>query len=143
MIELENVVDAKDGHYISSPLSTSDGEYFDYVFKKEKELITLYIHNVENDEQWQFFISIGDPNQSLAVSEYITEKPLFCYEARTYVPVIELLIDIIGDSCCIIFMEKQNVSYDIYHVSFVKQDNDPMLPRGNFNKQLIRLNLEQ
>jgi len=139
MIKLEELVDTDDGSYISSPLDTSDGEYFEYTFEKKEDIATIYIINTGNKQQWQFFIAGNEPT----VSEYVRGKSIFQHEARVYLPVIELLVDILGDSCCIMFLEKHGVSYDTYHISFVRQDVAPVLKRGNLNKQLIQLRLSQ
>lgn len=140
MINLDELLDTDDGEYLSSPLEESDGEFFEYDFIKDENLATLFIHNPIEKQHWQFFIALGGP---LTVSEHVKDKCIFHHEARVYLPVMELLIDILGDSCCIMFLEKHGVSYDYYHLSFVRQDHDPILKRGNFNKQLVRLSLVQ
>lgn len=140
-ITSSNLYDHLDINEKTKEYISSSGEHFDYRFRRYETYAVLLIDNERTKEHWKFFVAIDPGINALTISQY--DENIFHQSAQTYLPVIELLIDIVGGSCCIMYLEKHDLSFDTYHITFVKVNATPILPRGNLNKQLVQLKLGQ
>jgi hypothetical protein len=146
--------------YIASPFANSTGDVFTYRFELADDYATLFItnqsrggdtldiygdkarklHSINNATKWEFFVTYNVERSVLTVSEYVLsgKRPIFSYTPQIYVPIMELVIDMVGDGCCFFFLQRpeESLSYNVFHVSFIEVANSCHV-RGNFNLQLV------
>lgn len=155
-----NIANQLDGNvekkfYIASPFMNSTGEYFSYSFQMHKDSAYLVIENEERDEinnvvnfkknekvKLKFFITFKYGTTELGISQLniIGSTPLMHYSPQFHIPVMELLIDIVGDGVSINYLvrPKGEEGFNVYRVEFVKTKKESRHIRGDFRQTLVR-----
>lgn len=144
--------------YIASPFFESTGEYFSYYFQPKKTCAYLVIENEAKDtnvhdlarsaqrmqigDQLKFFITFKHESSELGISELQLpgRELLLHYSPQIYIPVMELLIDIVGDGVSINYLvrPKGEDGYNVFRMEFIKTENESRHIRGDFQQTLIR-----